>query len=141
MSFLDRLRPSPRRNGAQRMFASATLTTEALVVFFAVLVAHQLSPESRVLNWNWGLFTSVALIACSGMLSRGAWVYLAGIILQVPVILLGLEVPAMWVVGAGFAALYLYGVLKGHTLDQQKDAVDARWYAEHGDEDGAPPRG
>lgn len=119
------LTPSPRPHGAQRMFSATILVIEAFVVFFAVLAAHQLVPEGRVLTWSWGLLTLLALVLCSGMLRRGAWPYWCGLALQVPVVLLGLQLTPMWVVGAGFAALYAYGAFKGHQLDREKDAVDA----------------
>lgn len=119
------LTPSPRPHGAQRMFSATTLVIEAFVVFFAVLAAHQLVPEDRVLTWSWGLLTVLALVLCSGMLRRGAWPYWLGLLLQLPVILLGLQLTPMWVVGLGFAALYAYGVFKGHQLDGEKDTVDA----------------
>src|SRR5699024_8890476 len=91
------LTPSPRAHGAQRMFSATILVLEAFVVFFAVLVAHQLVPGDRALTWAWGLATALALVACSGVLRRGAWPYWLGLALQLPVILLGIQVPAMWV--------------------------------------------
>ena len=118
------LTPSSRPHGGQRMISATVLVCEAFVVFFAVLVAHQLVPGDRALTWAWGLLTALALVACSGMLKRGAWPYWLGLVLQLPVILLGLQVTAMWVVGAGFAALYAFGAVKGHQLDAEKDAVD-----------------
>lgn len=123
---LAAIAPSPRPHGAQRMFSATTLTLEALVSFFAVLVAHQLVPDQRGLTWAWGLGTALALALCAGLLRRGAWAYVLGALLQVPVVLLGLQVPAMWVVGGVFAVLYVYGVVKGHQLDAEKDAVDRR---------------
>lgn len=120
------LTPSPRPHGAQRMISATVLVTEAFVVFFAALVAHQLVPEDRALTWTWALLTVLALVLCSGMLKRGAWPYWLGLALQLPVLLLGLQVTAMWVVGAGFAALYTYGIFKGHQLDAEKDEVDAQ---------------
>ncbi|ATG55405.1 hypothetical protein CFK41_11975 [Brachybacterium ginsengisoli] len=131
------LTPSPRPHGAQRMFSATILVIEAFVVFFAVLAAHQLVPEDRVLTWVWGLLTVLALLLCSGMLRRGAWPYWLGLLLQLPVILLGLQVTPMWVVGLGFAALYAYGAFKGHRLDQEKDAVDASVLASRAREDSA----
>ena len=101
------------------------LVVEAFIVFFALLVAHQLVPDQRALTWTWGLVTAVALIICSGMLKRGAGPYYVGMVLQIPVILLGLQVSAMWAVGPAFAALYVFSVLKGNQLDREKDAVDA----------------
>lgn len=127
------LTPSPRAHGAQRMFSATILVLEAFVVFFAVLVAHQLVPGDRALTWVWGLATALALVACSGVLRRGAWPYWLGLALQLPVILLGIQVPAMWVLGIGFAALYAYGAIKGHQLDREKDAVDAAVRAAEGD--------
>ncbi|GAA1488605.1 DUF4233 domain-containing protein [Brachybacterium sacelli] len=128
------LTPSPRPHGAQRMFSATTLVIEAFVVFFAVLVAHQLAPDARVSTWVWGILTALALVACSGMLRRGAWPYWVGIALQVPTILLGLRVGAMWVVGIAFAALFVYGAFKGHQLDREKDTVDARVRAARGED-------
>lgn len=121
---LAALSPSQRAHGAQRMIAATVLVVQALVTFFAVLVAHQLDADQRTLNWTWGLVTAVALVLCSGLLRRGAWPYLLGLVLQIPVILLGLSVPAMFVVGGAFLVLYVYGVLKGHQLDAEKDAID-----------------
>ena len=130
------LTPSPRSHGAQRMITATVLVCEALVVFFAVLVAHQLAPGDRALTWTWGLVTAVALLLNGGLLRRGAWAYWLAIALQVPVILLGLQVGAMWAVGIGFAAMLVYGIVKGRQLDREKDAVDAELGAdgdaEHG---------
>lgn len=125
------LQPSSRPHGAQRILGATVLVVEAFVVLFALLVAHQLVPDQRLLTWTWGLVTAIALVACSGMLKRGAGPYYAGMVLQIPVILLGLQVSAMWVIGAAFAALYVFSVLKGNQLDREKDAVDAaHWRAQ-----------
>ena len=131
------LTPSPRPHGAQRMFSATTLVIEAFVVFFAVLVAHQLAPDSRVSTWVWGLLTALALVACAGLLRRGAWPYWVGIALQIPTVLLGLRVGAMWVVGLAFAALFVYGAFKGRQLDREKDTVDARVRAAQGEDPAA----
>lgn len=128
------LHPSSRKHGAQHMFSATILVVEAFVVFFAVLVAHQLSTDARAVNWGLGLGIALALVLCAGLLRRTPWAYVVGLVLQIPVILMGLVVPMMWVLGLGFALLYVYGVLKGSTLDAEKDAIDARWYAEHPEE-------
>ncbi|GAA4530603.1 DUF4233 domain-containing protein [Brachybacterium paraconglomeratum] len=128
------LTPSLRPHGAQRMIASTILVIEAFVVFFAALVAHQLAPEDRLLTWTWSLLAALVLVLCSGLLKRGAWPYWLGLILQLPVILLGIQVTAMWVVGILFAALYAYGTFKGHQLDGEKDTVDAEVWAARAEE-------
>lgn len=127
------LHPSSRKAAAQRMFSATTLVVEAFVVFFAVLVAHQLSADSRATTWAIGMGIAIALVGAASMLRRTPWAYVAGMVLQIPVILMGLIVPMMWWLGLAFAVLYIYGVYKGHTLDAEKDAIDARWYAEHGE--------
>ncbi len=128
--------PSPRQGGAQRILSATSLVVEGLVLFFAILVAHQLSPETRALMWGGGLVLVVAFILCAGMLRRGAWAYVLGLLLQIPLILAGFVVTPMWAVGAAFALLYVFGIVKGHQLDKEKDAIDARWFAEHGGADG-----
>jgi hypothetical protein len=131
------LTPSPRSHGAQRMITATVLVCEALVVFFAVLVAHQLVPGDRALTWTWGIVTAVALLLNGGLLSRGAWAYWLALALQIPTILLGLQVGAMWVVGIGFAAMLAYGIVKGKQMDAEKDAVDAEVLSRRADEEGA----
>ncbi|MGY5763904.1 DUF4233 domain-containing protein [Brachybacterium sp. DNPG3] len=123
---LDSLVPSQRAHGAQRMVAATILVVQAFVAFFAVLVAHQLDPDDRVLNWVWGLSAAAALVLCSGLLRRRAWPYLLGFVLQIPVLMLGLVVPAMYVIGGAFLVLYVYGVLTFHRLDAEKDEIDRR---------------
>ena len=130
------LTPSTRSHGAQRMITATVLVCEALVVFFAVLVAHQLAPGDRALTWTWGITTAVVLLLNGGLLSRGAWAYWLALALQIPVILLGLQVGAMWVVGIGFAVMLAYGIVKGRQLDREKDAVDEEILAGRDAEDG-----
>jgi hypothetical protein len=130
------LTPSARSHGAQRMITATVLVCEALVVFFAVLVAHQLAPGDRAVTWTWGIVTAVVLLLNGGLLSRGAWAYWLALALQIPVILLGLQVGAMWVVGIGFAVMLAYGIVKGRQLDREKDAVDAEILAGRDAEDG-----
>ncbi|GAB2539073.1 DUF4233 domain-containing protein [Brachybacterium huguangmaarense] len=138
---LVRLAPSSRAHGAQRMLSMTTLLVEALVVFFAALVAHQLIPEHRGATWTLALATAVALLATAGLLRRGAWPYLLGALLQIPVIAMGVLVPAMWVVGPILAAIYVYGVLAGHRWDAEKDEVDRRVLAERAAAEGTAPDG
>lgn len=125
-----KLTPSDRSHGAQRMFSATILVLEAAVVFFTALAAHQLVADQRALTWTWALVTILGLLGCTAMLTRGAWPYLVGMLLQVPIIMLGLQVSAMWGVGSFFALLYVYGVFKGNQLDREKDSVDRRVLSE-----------
>ncbi|MCS6712309.1 DUF4233 domain-containing protein [Brachybacterium sp. EF45031] len=124
MPLID-LTPSGRAHGAQRMLSATTLTVEALVIVFATLAAHQLQPDTRTLAWTWGLALAAALLLCSGWMRRcSAAPYLVGLALQIPVIAFGTVVSAMWALGLLFAALYLYGLVKGNQWDREKDEVD-----------------
>ncbi len=122
--------PSARAHGAQRMLSATTLTVEAFILFFAALVAHQLLPEHRVGTWTLTLVTAVVLMAVAGLLSRGSWPYVIGAAAQIPVIAMGIFVPAMWVIGVALAVLYVYGVVRGHRWDAEKDEVDRRVLAQ-----------
>lgn len=132
-----RITPSGRAHGAQRMLSATTLTVEALVAIFAALVAHQLVPDQRAVTWTLALVTAATLVATAGLLRRGAWPYVLGALLQIPLILLGLIVPAMWLLGAGLAVLYVYGVVRGNRWDAEKDEVDRRVLAERAEADAA----
>ena len=79
------LTPSARSHGAQRMITATVLVCEALVVFFAVLVAHQLAPGDRALTWTWGIATAVVLLLNGGLLSRGAWAYWLALALKIQI--------------------------------------------------------
>src|SRR5699024_12846367 len=95
------------------MFSATALVLAVCVVFFPLLAAHQLVPDQRALSWTWGGLTILALLVVAGMLRRGAWPYLIGMVVQIPVVALGLQVSAMWVVGSCLALLYVYGGFEG----------------------------
>jgi hypothetical protein len=97
-------RPSPAR--LRRSLVSVVLIFEALVLFFAGLVARgesTLGPGTAI-----GLASGLAvlcLLAC-GVLGR-PWGLYAGVVLQVAVIGFGYWVHEMYFLGAVFAALYV----------------------------------
>lgn len=125
------LTPSTRKGGAQRMLSTTTLICEACVVFFATLAAFGLEPDARGLNTTLGLMISVALALVSGLFNNGkAWPYWLGLALQVPVLAYGFVVGAMFYVGLAFAVLYWWGLVKGHSMDAEKDEIDAKVLAQ-----------
>jgi hypothetical protein len=99
------------------MLASSTLVLEALVAFFAMLVAVNLSDvDSRVAV---GVAAAVSLLCLltAGLL-RARWAYVLGSVLQVALIALGFAVPAMFFLGALFAALWIVALLLGAKADR-----------------------
>ena len=76
----------------RRILASATLTMEALVVVFALIVAANFSdvPTSTVIVV--GAVAALACVVVAGLL-RHSWAYGAGWVLQVLILLSGIVVP------------------------------------------------
>ncbi|RKS73834.1 uncharacterized protein DUF4233 [Motilibacter peucedani] len=76
-----------------------------MVVFFAILVAKDLSDLSTGWLTVLGGGLALACLLLSGLL-RHEWAFVAGSVLQVVLVLCGLVVPVMWFVGALFAAMW-----------------------------------
>ena len=89
-----------------RAMAASTLVCEALVVFFAGLVAMRLSNLSMGQAFGLTGAVAVACLLAAGML-RSPLGYGLGSVLQVIVIGLGLWVPDMFGIGLLFAALWV----------------------------------
>jgi hypothetical protein len=99
--------PAGRRRSAKRQLAATTLALEALVVLFATLVAYGLRVAPPGVLWLAGGGLAFVLMLLSGMLRRpGA--YVAGTVVQVPVLASGLVLLAAPVAGAGFGAVILF---------------------------------
>ena len=116
---------------AMVLFTSTILMLEAFVMVFAALVVHGLRnvPESGPdvpLGIVWGLGGTMVLVLL--VLSR--WVgrrggYLAGSLVQVPVLASGFVVPMMFV-GAGiFVGLWVVALRLGARVDRERAEYDA----------------
>ena len=90
----------------RRSLVSVVLVFEAMVLCFAGLVAREQSSLSpgQALGWSAGL--ALACLLVCGLLGR-RWGYWLGGVLQLAVIASGVWVPAMYFLGAVFAALYV----------------------------------
>jgi hypothetical protein len=107
---------SPRRT-----LAAATVSLEAFVVFFAGLVAKDLSALST--GAALGLFSALA-VAClvtAGVLRR-PWGYAFGWVVQAAVILSGIWVPVMFFLGAVFAVLWWVALSQGARIEREREA-------------------
>lgn len=89
----------------RRQLAALVLVLEAMVVFFAILVAKDLSDLSTGSLTLLGGGLALVCLLLSGLL-RYPWAYAVGSLLQVVLILCGLVVPVMWFVGALFAVMW-----------------------------------
>ena len=98
--------PQARAVRAKRMLCSSVLVAEALVVLFAVLVALRLTDVPDTVLWAGGGVIALVCFLLCGML-RAPWAYAAGGAVQVALVASGLLVPAMFVIGALFAGLWV----------------------------------
>lgn len=107
----------------KRAMAATVLVFEALVVFFASLVAKDLSGLSTAQAVGGGAALAVLLLLGSGLLGRpgGYWI---GSLLQVAVVATGVFVPTMIGVGLLFAGLWVAAVVIGTRIDTERAGLD-----------------
>ncbi|MDQ4138386.1 MAG: DUF4233 domain-containing protein [Actinomycetota bacterium] len=110
-----------RERTATESLLSIALVLEAVMVFFVTLTVYGLEqlPPAVALGGGVALMLLLALDARLVRFPAGVWL---GWVLQLGLILLGIVSPVMWVVGAGFAALWVFCFVKGRQLDRAKAA-------------------
>ncbi|MGJ7442881.1 DUF4233 domain-containing protein [Aquipuribacter sp. MA13-6] len=103
----------------KRAMAATVLVFEALVVFFASLVAKDLSGLSTAEAVGGGVVLAAVLVLASGLLGRagGYWV---GSALQVAVVATGVFVPTMIGVGLLFTGLWVAAVVIGNRIERER---------------------
>lgn len=119
------------------MFGSSTLTLEALVVIFAGLALfgkHGLLEGGGLPYLLTCVVIGVVMVLTCAFL-RQPWGVALGWGLQVVMIALGILEPMMYVVGAIFACIWAYGIIKGKQMDREnvfRAQEQAEWEAENG---------
>lgn len=113
-------RPARRQRSATESLLSIALGLEALVLFFATLTVRGLNPTlDPVLVFGGGVVSILVFAVVAGQ-QRHSWGVALGAVLQVAIIATGILVPAMYVVGVAFAALWAWCLWRGRTLDQAR---------------------
>lgn len=126
-----------KRRSTKVMFASTVLLLEAFVAFFGTLTVFGLRRgeiEPGIIL-GVGIALSLLLVLACAVVSR-PWGIAVGWGLQVVLILTGFAEPAMFVVGALFAAAWWYGIRSGIRIDREvaeRDRAQAEWEAAHPD--------
>jgi Protein of unknown function (DUF4233) len=116
----------PRRTrSVTESLLSITLILEAAVLLFAGLTAFGLKVLEPALP-AWVALVGAAvlivvLLAATALLRYPAGVAI-GWVLQVVLIALGILVPLMYVIGAGFALLWIYCFTRGRRIDASRTA-------------------
>jgi hypothetical protein len=112
-----------RQRSVSESLLSIVLVLEACVVFFAGLVAFGL----KVLEPAYPAWVAlpaagvliVVLLATTAVL-RHPWGVVIGWVLQAALIALGILLPMMYVIGGGFALLWIYCFTRGRRIDASR---------------------
>ena len=112
-----------RQRGIRESLLSITLGLEAAVMFFATLTVFGLKALPPVPAFVGGGALLLALVVAAA-LQRFAWGHWVGWVLQVVLIATGILVPIMFVIGGGFAALWIYCFIKSRQLERQAPPTD-----------------
>jgi Protein of unknown function (DUF4233) len=107
-----------------RGILAAVLVFEGLVVFFATLVALDLSDVSDQTLWTIGSIFAVACLLLAGFLRR-SWAMPVGASMQVALVATGFVVPVMFFLGALFAGLWFFAIHLGHRVERVEAAARA----------------
>jgi hypothetical protein len=105
---------------------SITLVLEATVMLFAGLTAFGLKVLEPVFPAWVALPAAVVLIAvllATTRVLRHRWGLALGWVLQAVLIALGILVPVMYVIGVGFALLWIYCFTRGRRIDAARTAT------------------
>jgi hypothetical protein len=113
-------RRPPAARSIKRSLASIVLGFELIVVFLAALVLFGLQSLPAIVALGGGALLCLIMIATIGLL-RYPWAYGVGWGIQAVVILCGFFNPALFIVGALFAAMWTYCMISGDRIDRQKE--------------------
>jgi len=98
-----------------RTLAASVLVAESFVLFFATLVAAELSDLDGSTVWAVGGGGALACLVVTALL-RYAWAYVAGSLVQIVLILSGVVVPVMFFLGAVFTGLWVLAIYLGRRV-------------------------
>ena len=108
-----------RERGVTESLLSIVLVLEAAVMFFAVLAINGLSdlPDGIVLGAGGGFMVLLVLVA---LVQRHRWGVVLGGVLQVVYIAVGILHPFMYVIGAAFAGLWLWCLVRARRIEESR---------------------
>jgi hypothetical protein len=108
-----------RERGVTETLLSIVLVLEAAVLFFATLAINGLSgiPDTVVLGAGGGLLVLFVVVSA---LQRFAWGVVLGGVLQVVLIATGIAHGFMYVIGALFAGLWVWCLVRARRIEESR---------------------
>lgn len=108
-----------RERGVTESLLSIVLVLEAAVLFFATLAINGLSdlPTEWVIGGGAAFLVLLVIVA---MLQRYSWGIVLGGVLQVAYIALGFLHPFMFVIGAAFAGLWVWCLVRARRIEEMR---------------------
>jgi len=110
-----------RQRSVTELVASIVLGFETVVVFLAALVIFGLKALPPAPALIGGAVFCLALFAAIGLLHTRAGIIL-GWVLQAAIVATGIFVPAMFVVGILFVAIWVYAMYAGGRIDRRNNS-------------------
>ena len=102
-----------------KRLCATVLIMEAIVIGLAIPVAVQIAHSSlRAVGLVGGVAAVAAVVLAALARPRLRWTLAGGSVLQVLVIAAGAVVPAMYFLGAIFAALWIIGIWLGYRVER-----------------------
>ena len=117
-------RPPRRQRSLRELLGSIVLGFELLVVFLGALVLFGLHSLPAAVALGGGAALIVLTIVAIGLLRNTAGVVL-GWVIQLIVVAAGLLVPAFFIVGAIFTAMWAYCMIAAARIDRNNRAAPA----------------
>ena len=108
-----------RRRSTTESLLSIVLLLEAILLFFVTLVLFGLKTVSPPIAFGGGA-AFVVVILLTILLVRRPIGIAVGFVIQAALIALGLLNPVMYVVGAGFAAFWIWCFVRGRQIDRRR---------------------
>lgn len=105
-----------RRRSATESLLAIALGLEAVLIFFVTMTAFGLKVLPPVAAFTGGAVLIIVL-ALTARFVRYGWGVWVGWVLQAVLIGLGILLPMMYFIGAGFAAIWVFCFVKGRQLD------------------------
>ena len=113
--------PSLNTGKRIRQLCGMVLIMEAVVLLLAIVPAKVLEHISGGVAASVGLGLAALAIVLGGIVGRPhmGWVLVAGTVFQALVIASGVKIPAMYVLGAVFAALWITGIWLARRIQRE----------------------